>query len=229
MKLVLTCEHATNYIPPEYTYMFTEAGEILNTHRGYDPGAFGLFSRLIPLSNAHFSCEISRLLVEVNRSIGHPSLFSEFTQQLSKEEKKKILQAYYFSYRNEVEENIAEKIKEGERVLHFSVHSFTPTLNGVVRNADLGLLYDPQREEEKDFCRNFKKNFQNLSPEFSIRFNYPYLGIADGFTTYLRKKFPKYYLGIEIEVNQKFVMGNLMEENIKSGIFSALQECLQNR
>ncbi len=37
-----------------------------------------------------------------------------------------------------------------------------------------------------------------------IRRNYPYLGKADGFTTYLRRRFlPCDYAGIELEVNQR--------------------------
>ena len=38
-----------------------------------------------------------------------------------------------------------------------------------------------------------------------VRFNYPYKGISDGFTKYLRTRFTgKQYIGIELEVNQKF-------------------------
>lgn len=32
---------------------------------------------------------------------------------------------------------------------------------------------------------------------------FAYLGTADGFTTFLRKKFTKNYAGLEIELNQK--------------------------
>lgn len=227
MKLVLSCEHARCNIPPDYSRLFTVAEEKLNSHRGYDPGALDLFTRLIPLSDAHFKCEISRLLVEVNRSIGHPALFSEFTKHLSPEEKNEILNRYYFPYRNEVEKNIAELIKKGEKVLHFSVHSFTPIFNGEQRNADIGLLYDPQREVEKEFCRNFRETIQRENPELKMRFNYPYLGKSDGFTTFLRRKFSENYLGIEIEVNQKFVSNNKMKEKIKSCIFTALERCLE--
>jgi len=40
-----------------------------------------------------------------------------------------------------------------------------------------------------------------------VRRNYPYAGKNDGFTTYLRRRFPSdAYLGIELEINQKHVM-----------------------
>ncbi|MFI4875804.1 MAG: N-formylglutamate amidohydrolase, partial [Blastopirellula sp. JB062] len=45
-----------------------------------------------------------------------------------------------------------------------------------------------------------------LNPDFRIRFNYPYLGKADGLTTSLRKKLTgDRYVGIELEVNQRLV------------------------
>jgi hypothetical protein len=40
-----------------------------------------------------------------------------------------------------------------------------------------------------------------------VRRNYPYQGKADGFTTFLRRQFASdQYAGIEIEVNQRWVL-----------------------
>jgi hypothetical protein len=55
-----------------------------------------------------------------------------------------------------------------------------------------------------------------------VRFNYPYLGKADGFTTFMRKQFPKNYIGIEIEVNQKFAANNIIERQLKEDIYKAI-------
>lgn len=227
MKLVLTCEHASNYIPKEYKYLFKDAGIVLDSHRGYDPGAFDLFQELAPLVDFSKHQEISRLLVEVNRSLGHPFLFSEFSKGLSKIQKDVILENYYYPYRNQVKAVISRFIEEGEKVLHFSIHSFTPELNGITRNTDIGLLYDPSRSEEKAFCKRFKEVLKANFPELRIRYNYPYLGKADGLTTALRKEFPKNYSGIELEVNQKYVEKNRLHPELKSVIFRTLQENLE--
>lgn len=89
-------------------------------------------------------------------------------------------------------------------MLHLSLHSFTPILNGHKRNCDIGLLYDPQRINEKKFCENFKTIIQKINPSIITRKNYPYLGIGDGFTSFMRKQIPEqFYSGIEIEMNQK--------------------------
>ncbi|MDR9456238.1 MAG: N-formylglutamate amidohydrolase [Salegentibacter sp.] len=226
MKLVLTCEHAFNEIPEGYKTLFSGANKILNSHRGYDPGALDLLEHLKALGDFTYTHKISRLLVEVNRSIGHPHLFSEFTKGLSTVEKNKIIAFWYNPFRTEVEDRIKKLIEKGETVIHLSVHSFTPILNDDIRSADIGLLYDPSRKEEKVFCKDLKSKLREEDSTLKIRFNYPYLGKADGFTTYLRNKFPENYSGIELEVNQKFVNNNRMDEKLKETVFISLQETL---
>lgn len=227
MKIVFTCEHASNKIPEEFQYLFWEASDILESHRGYDPGARDLFEQLKVLGDFNAFHNISRLLVEVNRSIGHPDLFSEYTKGLSSAEKNKIITRWYIPYRTEVEGQIKKLIEGGEKVIHLSIHSFTPFLKGEIRDADIGLLYDPSRKTEKIFCQDLKSNLRSENSALKIRFNYPYLGKADGFTTYLRRKFPENYSGIELEVNQKFVNNNQMDLKLKEVIFKALQKTLK--
>lgn len=227
MKTVLTCEHAGNFIPKEYPGLFEGKTEILNSHRGLDLGVFDLFQNLQDFADFSISQNVSRLLVEMNRSLDHPQLFSEFTSALSKHEKNEILEEYYFPYRNSVEKKIAQYIQKGQKAVHFSVHSFTPELNGEKRNADIGLLFDQKREEEKIFCTEFKRHLSEINPELIVKFNYPYFGTDDGFTTYLREIFPNNYCGIELEVNQKFVEENKMAETLKSAIEYAFSSAMK--
>ena len=151
----------------------------------------------------HFS-QVSRLLVDLNRSPNHRALFSGATRQLDAGEKRRICEQYYFPYRHRVETAIRDESRRP--VIHLSFHSFTPELNGVVRNGDIGLLYDPAREAEQVFCMSLQAVLRQVLPPLVVRRNYPYRGSADGFTTYLRKRFaPRAYLGIELEINQKHI------------------------
>ena len=218
MKFVLTCEHATNRVPRSYEQLFSGHKNILNTHRGFDPGAYDLFKFLKAFADFSQHQRVSRLLVETNRSIGHPVLFSEFSKNLSSEEKQIILKRYYYPYIESITKVIAELVAEGEEVLHLSIHSFTPILNDEERKCDIGILYDPSRIPEKNFAIQFRNEFQEKFPEYLVRFNYPYLGKADGFPTNLRKKFPKHYLGIELEINQQFSNMNRMSVHLKKSI-----------
>ncbi|ARS35065.1 N-formylglutamate amidohydrolase [Pontibacter actiniarum] len=208
LRLILTCEHGGNTIPAAYQDLFTHEEELLQSHRGYDPGALELFGHLQELADKSFSATTSRLLVELNRSPGHKDVFSEITRPLPEQEKEKLLRQYYIPYREQVEGLIHDFVMAGRRVLHIAVHTFTPELDGEKREADIGLLYDPKREGEKTFSRAWKKMLQEQDEKLLVRYNYPYLGISDGFPTYLRRKFADgQYMGIELEVNQKFLQG----------------------
>jgi predicted N-formylglutamate amidohydrolase len=224
MKLVLTCEHALADIPEKYRYLFEKEYFVLETHEAYDPGAYDLFKDLKELGDYSDYQSIGRLLVETNRSLWHKSLFSRYTNDLSESDKNAILDSYYFPYRERVTGAIQKIINGGDTVLHFSLHSFTPVLHGIKRKADIGLLYDPQRKDEKEISHKFKLLLKERDPELKTRFNYPYLGKSDGLTTALRKLFPKNYAGIEIEVNQKWVVENIMDAKIKNLLRSYIKE-----
>jgi predicted N-formylglutamate amidohydrolase len=145
-------------------------------------------------------------LVELNRSPWHRDLFSEITRSLPRTEKMLILSRYYAPYRERVERFIADATRSGATVLHLSVHTFTPNLDGRLRNAELGLLYDPRRTAESAYCDGLRASISKPLPELRVRRNYPYRGRADGLTTWLRRRFaPSCYLGIEIEVNQRLL------------------------
>jgi predicted N-formylglutamate amidohydrolase len=76
-------------------------------------------------------------------------------------------------------------------------------LHGELRNADVGLLYDPRRSGEKGLCTRWQKILEELDPKIRVRRNYPYPGVADGLTTWLRRRVSeRNYVGVELEVNQ---------------------------
>lgn len=202
--MIISCEHAGNYVPEEYARLFKATPEILESHRGWDPGAWEVARYLSEqLSSPAYGCFTTRLLMEVNRSLHHPQLFSKFTASLNEVEKSKLLNNIYFPYRTEVFNAIRNA---GKPVLHLSVHTFTPVLDGHLRKTDIGILFDPERDEEAKFCERWRSSLQQSLPELKIQFNAPYKGIDDGFATYLRTQFSgKEYMGIELEINQKYI------------------------
>jgi len=215
MKLVITCEHGGNTIPEEYKSLFPD-NTVLETHRGYDLGALDVFNYLQPLADYSNYSTTSRLLIELNRALGHKNLYSEFSKKLPINTKKQIIKQYYTIYRSAVSDYIEASIKNNNDVIHLSIHSFTPQLNQEIRNCDIGLLFDSRKANEKEIAVALKKSIIVQNPNYRIRFNYPYLGKSDGFTTTLRKQFPKHYSGIEIEINQSFSNNNTMPETIKT-------------
>lgn len=204
-KIILTCEHAGNDVPEAYKHLFSNKEDVLYTHRGYDIGALEIAKAFEDaLKTELYYTTISRLLVEANRSEDNPQLFSRFTDILDKDEKDEILSRYYTPYREKVKQSILQALEHGP-VIHLSIHSFTPVLEGKVREAEVGILFDPARSFEKLVAKNMINELNSLSPSLKVVANSPYKGTDDGFTTYLRNITDQNrYAGIEIEVNQKF-------------------------
>lgn len=224
MKLIVTCEHGGNEIPEKYAQYFEEHQAVLKTHRGLDLGALDFFNHLKPLAEFASFSTVSRLLIELNRSLHHKNLFSEFSKELPLSIKKELIAEYYLPYRDHIENEISKHINQNELVLHLSIHSFTPVLNTIQRNCGIGLLFDSRIDKEKQVASLLKDSISSKTDNFKVRFNYPYLGKMDGFTTYLRKQFPMNYIGIEIEINQKYAEENKNKMFLKDILFDALSE-----
>ena len=206
--VVISCEHGGRAVPGAYASLFAGHESVLDSHRGWDPGALALGRRManalgVPLHPA----TTTRLLVELNRSMGHPQLFSEFTRGLPPEQRLEIMRRNYRPHRDAVEGAVARHIAAGYQVIHIASHSFTPVMNGVVRRADVAWLYDPRRAGEKAFAAAWLMDFATRWPALRLRRNYPYQGRADGLMSLLRKRFADdSYVGIELEVNQGFAL-----------------------
>ncbi len=223
-QLVISCEHASNEVPTFYQHLFTNAEQELKSHKGWDPGSLEIAERLgKTFDTAPFVYPYTRLLIEPNRSMEHPQLFSVYSAGLPPQEKMLLIEEYYLPHRNTVEDRISELVSRGP-VLHLGIHTFTPVWDGKERKVDIGILYDPGRKMESHFCERFIEVLQKNARDLSIRPNEPYLGIDDGFTTYLRTRFrDEEYLGIEIEVSQRFpdslpAMSDLLGRSLKEAM-----------
>jgi len=197
---LLTCEHASNAVPRHLQPLFSKQENLLRTHRGYDIGGKEYAQAIASSTGWPLFCgSYTRLLVDLNRST---RVFPAFLKELDPRTKTQILKTYYQPFRAKVFKFVCDRIATGGCVIHLSCHTFTPVLNGVVRPMDLGLLYDPSRDREKEIAEAVA---HDLGAQTSMRIhaNAPYKGISDGHVTALRKMFPKErYIGLEIEVNQ---------------------------
>lgn len=209
--VLVTCEHASAQVPARFGSAFrtTAAKRALGTHRGSDLHAAAVARALakalaksgVP-SSGPIEGRVTRLLVDLNRSPTHATLFSEFSKRLTGEQRSALLREYYAPHHAEVRAQLALLLNGASRVVHIGVHSFTPVLRGEVRNADIGLLYDPRRQNERTFAHACRAALLEVAPAQRVRLNYPYRGIADGLTTMLRREIGGRYIGIEIELNQ---------------------------
>src|SRR4030095_15732591 len=189
--LVITCEHGGNRIPKLYRDLFHAHHALLDSHHGCDPGALIMARALARLFAAPLvASTVSRLLVDLNRSVGHPRLHSEAIRKAPAEVRQRILKRYYQPYRAQAERFVRQAIADHGLVIHLSSHSFTPELNNKVRDADIGRLYDPPRRGEVDLCERWKASLEAWAPDLAVRRNYPYAGKGDGLTAWFRRRLP---------------------------------------
>ena len=224
---LISCEHGGNLVPLGYRPLFVGAENLLASHRGYDIGILPLARRFAQgLQAPLVVSQVTRLLVDLNRSEGHPGLFSELTRTLPESERQQLLHDYYDPYRQQVRQKLQKLISSEGAVIHLSVHSFTPDLDGRIRRGEIGLLYDPDRSGELEFCSLWQANLRAALPEMRVRRNYPYKGTSDGLVTKLRQEYPaEQYLGIELEVNQSLPQqGGMLWERVQRELVETLQQ-----
>ena len=231
LDVIITCEHGGNDVPEQYRGFFTGHEALLQTHRGHDPGALQLGRDIADALGAPFvASTTTRLLIDLNRSIGNRGLFSELTAAAPREIREKLLDEQYRPYRGQVETLIERSLAARRRVFHLSSHSFTPVLDGEERNADIGLLYDPRRPREVELAMRWYAALRLCAPQLRIRRNYPYTGRSDGFCAGLRKRLRgDDYIGLELEVNQRHVLrGGSGWHALRAAVVASLGRALQD-
>ena len=228
--LVIICEHGGKHIPAAYRALFEGQEATLHSHRGFDAGALKMAETLAEAFGAPLvSATVSRLLVDLNRSTHNPTLHAEVVRRLPATQRQEILARFYQPYRSRAEQAIRQAIADHGAVIHLSSHSFTPELDGRLRKADIGLLYDPRRPGEAALCRHWKAALAVAAPQLTVRRNYPYAGKGDGLTAWLRRCLgPDVYVGVELEINQKHVTADGDCPALRHEIVESLREALSH-
>lgn len=207
-QVIVSCEHASNRLPEG----FALDPALLQLHIAYDPGARTIARRLARRFDApRFEGELSRLVVDLNRSLGNRVLMRAisdghpipFNRGLSESDRRERIERYYLPYRRAVEEAARAAIARAGRCVHLCVHTFTAALAGRVRGNDIGLLHDPAWGIEREVCDDVRRWLATHS-DHVVWFNRPYSGTADGIVPALRRQHtPDVFVGLELEVNQR--------------------------
>ncbi len=203
LNWVITAEHASRRLPDGVDLGVSE--EVLQSHVAWDPGALELAQALGDrLGVVPFLGEYTRLYVDLNRSEDREAVipavaFGTPVPGNAGADRESRLQAVYRPWRKRVEIAVGGALP----CVHLSIHSFTPIYDGVVRPMDVGVLFDPERSPEAEISEYLLREFR--SSGFVAEANQPYLGTGDGHTTWLRARYPKGYVGIEIELSQRIV------------------------
>jgi predicted N-formylglutamate amidohydrolase len=205
MHLLLTCEHYGNNVPTAYKKLFTSNEKILHTHRGFDIGADSLWESFCPYAKYAYKHPYTRLLIDLNRPLDSAHLFSKFTKHCGSECKTALISRYHAPYWEQVLNAISTSVYAKQTILHISLHTFTPEFHKKRRSTDIGILFDPHRNEERLFADLWRTNILHKNCDLAVHFNRPYRGNTPCLTSSARTLFPHGYIGVELEVNQRFV------------------------
>ena len=142
-------------------------------------------------------------LIDVTRSLHHRQLFPPITRDWPEADRKILVETVHEPYRNDVKKAVRNGLDRWGYLIHLSIRSFDLRSKGKLHRADAGLLYDPAREDEVDFCLDWIDEMYEEIPMLRVRRNYPERGTTDRLTKALRSEFAdEHYLGIEVMINR---------------------------
>lgn len=149
--MVLLADHARRDLPEDYGSLGLPAAEF-DRHIAYDIGVETVTRELaallgVPAVIANFS----RLLIDPNRGEDDPTLIRQLydgtvvpgNYPMAWEERERRLDRFYRPYHDAVSAMIASVAQASASApFIFSVHSFTPVMQGIVRPWHVGILWD---------------------------------------------------------------------------------------
>ncbi|RJG43660.1 N-formylglutamate amidohydrolase [Mesorhizobium sp. DCY119] len=149
--VVLLGDHAKRALPDEYGDLGLPPAEF-QRHIAYDIGVEQVTRKLAALLSAPaVLANFSRLLIDPNRGEDDPTLIRQLydgtvvpgNYPMTPEERERRLDNYYRPYHDAVGAMVSSVAREsGKAPFLFSVHSFTPVMQGYVRPWHIGLLWD---------------------------------------------------------------------------------------
>jgi len=206
--VVLVCEHASNFIPPQFRDLGLNAEE-RTSHIAWDPGALAVARVMSQRLDAPLVAQcVSRLVYDCNRppdaAAAVPEMSEVYTvpgnQALSPAARQTRIESYYLPFRDTLAGLLEQRAKRAGPPVVITIHTFTPIFHGVARDVEIGLLYDSDSRLADAMVAQRAHHAGHV-----VRRNEPY-GPADGVTHTLREHaLPQRYLNVMIEVRNDLV------------------------
>jgi predicted N-formylglutamate amidohydrolase len=153
-SFVITCDHASNFMPAEFGGLNLEAADLLR-HIAWDPGALGVSRAMSRLLGAPLIAGgASRLLIDCNRPLDAVDLIAEKSETtvipgnigLSPKQRLNRIERFYDPFHETLDLAIAQKLELFARPGIIAVHSFNPLYKGVSRPWEIGIIHDDEDE-----------------------------------------------------------------------------------
>jgi len=225
LSLLLTCEHASQRLPPPWKWPHQD-NWLIGTHWSHDLGSEACGLELAEL----FGCPLllsrfSRLLIDPNRPLNSNTLFREtadgkmifLNQQIKEEEKKTRINLLYKSYH----EKLQQLTFDLKPQIIVSLHSFTPVYESNPRHIEIGVLYN----QDKSLAQEVSDQFRSY--QYESRLNEPWSG-RDGFMYAVENacQHSKISKPIMLEFRQDLLTNAQWRTDLVSRLYKVLSSCL---
>ncbi|MEM7686195.1 MAG: N-formylglutamate amidohydrolase, partial [Pseudomonadota bacterium] len=178
--VLLVCEHAGREVPDKLNGLGV-SNEVLESHRGWDIGAASVAQRLAVHLDAPLVLQrYSRLVIDANRPPGSASSIPEISHGAEIPANQGLSEVTKAGRVSEILEPMDAAIEETfdrfPRRATFSVHSYTPELNGVHRPWQAGMLTRRSPETAERLIATLRREDSDLI----VAMNEPYQIEDDG-------------------------------------------------
>ncbi|MCJ2141288.1 N-formylglutamate amidohydrolase [Methylobacterium sp. E-066] len=183
--LVIACDHASNFVPPDIALGVPESE--FGRHIAYDIGAAavtrGLAARLnVPAILTNFS----RLIIDPNRGRSDPTLVMRLSDgavvpgnaKIDEAGKQARIARFYAPFDAAIDEAVAAAQAAGRPPAILTMHSFTPYWRGIARPWQVGILYDRDARLARPLIESLEADPAGLT----VGDNQPYGGGLPGDT-----------------------------------------------
>ena len=188
LGIVLLADHARRALPEEYGDLGLPPAEF-QRHIAYDIGVEAVTRRLAELTGAPaVIAGFSRLLIDPNRGEDDPTLIRQLydgtvvpgNYPMAPQERERRLDRFYRPYHEAVGAMVASVAEaSGAAPFIFSVHSFTPVMQGRARPWHAGVLWDLDDHVARPLIEMLAED-----PQIVVGDNEPYDGALRGDTMY---------------------------------------------
>ena len=180
-RWLITCDHATNTVPPDLGGTLGLPESDMTRHIAYDPGAAGVTRALADaLGGTALLSNFSRLVIDPNRGEDDPTLVMRLydgsvipgNRCVDAAERERRMTAYYRPYHDALAELAARR----DDTVIVAVHSFTRQLKGrPSRPWHVGILHAYDRRLSDPFIAALE-----AEPDLVVGRNEPYPGHLPG-------------------------------------------------
>ena len=225
-SVLLVCEHASNFIPPEYNALGL-ADDDQDSHIAWDPGALALSHHLSEMLDARLvHSNISRLIYDCNRppeALDAMPAASEGrvipgNEVIDGDERARRIARFYDPFKMLLADTL--KSMSGKPVL-VTIHSFTPVYHGQARDVEFGILND-----EDTRLADLMLEHASAHTKLNVMRNEPY-GPQHGVTHTLKQHgVENGYLNVMLEFSNRLLTSNSEQKAIAEMVAALLRDVL---